>query len=189
MKNLELYISNERVDLFDFEAVNLNQKIKDVRDISKIFTDYSQSFKVPASSNNNKIFKHYYNSGIQNGYDARFKADGLIKIGGSDFRFGKVRLDGVDMRENKPFAYRLVFFGSTVNLGGILGDDKLSNLDYLNKFNHAYDYPTVIGGFVTGLQYNSTSNSMEVGNNGDILYPFISCYSYYYYNSTPEDHG
>ena len=42
MKNLELYISNERVDLFDFEAVNLNQKIKDVRDISKIFTDYSQ---------------------------------------------------------------------------------------------------------------------------------------------------
>ena len=189
MKNLELYISNERVDLFDFEAVNLNQKIKDVRDISKIFTDYSQSFKVPASSNNNRIFKHYYNSGIQDGYDARFKADGLIKIGGADFRFGKVRLDGVDMRENKPFAYRLVFFGSTVNLGGILGDDKLSNLDYLNKFNHAYDYPTVRGGLVTGLQYDSTSNSMVVGNNGDIVYPFISCYSYYYYNSLSSDHG
>ena len=189
MKNLELYISNERVDLFDFEAVNLNQKIKDVRDISKIFTDYSQSFKVPASSNNNKIFKHYYNFGIQDGYDARFKADGLIKIGGADFRFGKVRLDGVDMRENKPFAYRLVFFGSTVNLGGILGDDKLSNLDYLNKFNHAYDYPTVRGGFVTGLQYDSTSSSMIFGNNADIVYPFISCYSYYYYNSTANDHG
>ena len=194
MKNLELYISNQRVDLFDFEAINLNQKIKDVRDISKIFTDYSQSFKVPASSNNNKIFKHYYNFGIQNGYDARFKADGLIKVGGADFRFGKVRLDGVDMRENKPFAYRLVFFGSTVNLGGILGDDKLSNLDYLNKFNHAYNYVTVRGGFVTGLQYDSnqasaTYGTMVTGNNADIVYPFISCYSYYYYNSLDTNEG
>ena len=59
MKNLELYIEDgngnkDRIDLFDYEAVNLNQKIKDVRDISKIFTDYSQSFKVPASSNNNR---------------------------------------------------------------------------------------------------------------------------------------
>lgn len=45
MKNLELYIEDgngnkDRIDLFDYEAVNLNQKIKDVRDISKIFTDY-----------------------------------------------------------------------------------------------------------------------------------------------------
>lgn len=189
MKNLELYISNERVDLFDFEAINLNQKIKDVRDISKIFTDYSQSFKVPASSNNNKIFKHYYNFGIQDGYDARFKADGLIKVGGADFRFGKVRLDGVDMRENKPFAYRLVFFGTTVNLGGILGDDKLSNLDYLNKFNHSYDEATVKSGFKTGLQYDIATESMITGAAADIVYPFISCYSYYYYNSDSNDHG
>ena len=69
MKDLELYIEDDngnkdRVDLFDFEAINLNQKIKDVRDIGKIFTDYSQSFKVPASPNNNKIFKHYYNYSI-----------------------------------------------------------------------------------------------------------------------------
>ena len=189
MKNLELYISNERVDLFDFEAINLNQKIKDVRDISKIFTDYSQSFKVPASSNNNKIFKHYYNFGIQDGYDARFKADGLIKVGGADFRFGKVRLDGVDMRENKPFAYRLVFFGTTVNLGGILGDDKLSNLDYLNKFNHSYDEATIKSGFKTGLQYDIATESMITGAAADIVYPFISCYSYYYYNSDSNDHG
>ena len=65
MKNLELYVKNdngldERVDLFDFEAVNLSQVIKDVKDIGKIFTDYSQSFKVPASANNNRIFPVSY---------------------------------------------------------------------------------------------------------------------------------
>jgi hypothetical protein len=45
MKNLELYIEDgngnkDRIDLFDFEAVNLNQKIKDVRDVTKILVYY-----------------------------------------------------------------------------------------------------------------------------------------------------
>lgn len=194
MKNLELYIGNERVDLFDFESITLNQVIKDVKDIGKIFTDYSQSFKVPASANNNRIFKHYYNYNILDGYDARFKAEGSIKMGGADFRFGKMRLDDVDMKDNKPYAYKIVFFGSSVGLTEILGDDDLSNLDYLNKFNHDYDKSTVRTGLITGLKYDSDTSSatygtMVGGSEADIIYPFISCYSYYYYNSDTSDHG
>ena len=197
MKNLELYIEDgngnkDRIDLFDYEAVNLNQKIKDVRDISKIFTDYSQSFKVPASSNNNRIFKHYYNYNIQDGFDARFKKDGLIQIGGADFRFGKIRLEDVDMRNNKPYAYKIVFFGSSVALAEILGDTELSNLNYLDKFNHLYDEDNVRRGLVTGLAHfldNNGDDIMLESAIGDIVYPFISCNSYYYYSSDSNDHG
>lgn len=197
MKNLELYIEDEngnkeRIDLFDFEAVNLNQKIKDVRDISKIFTDYSQSFKVPASANNNRIFKHYYNYNIQDGFDARFKKDGLIQIGGADFRFGKIRLEDVDMRNNKPYAYKIVFFGSSVALAEILGDAELSNLNYLDKFNHEYTEDNVRRGLVTGLAHFLDNNGEDImleSAIGDIIYPFISCSSYYYYSSDSSDHG
>jgi len=197
MKNLELYIEDgngnkDRIDLFDYEAVNLNQKIKDVRDISKIFTDYSQSFKVPASSNNNRIFKHYYNYNIQDGFDARFKKDGLIQIGGADFRFGKIRLEDVDMRNNKPYAYKIVFFGSSVALAEILGDAELSNLNYLDKFNHKYDEDNVRRGLDTGLAHfldNNGDDIMLESAIGDIVYPFISCNSYYYYSSDSNDHG
>lgn len=194
MKNLELYVKNdngldERVDLFDFEAVNLSQVIKDVKDIGKIFTDYSQSFKVPASANNNRIFQHYYNFNIQDGYDGRMKRDAVIKIAGADFRFGKIRLDDVDMRSNQPFSYKIVFFGSSVALSDILGKDELSDLDYLNRFNHDYDPNTVKNGFITGLEYDDTTESMIVGSNADVVYPFISCYSQYYYNSNSSDHG
>jgi len=197
MKNLELYIEDEngnkdRIDLFDFEAVNLNQKIKDVRDISKIFTDYSQSFKVPASSNNNRIFKHYYNYNIQDGFDARFKKDGLIQIGGADFRFGKIRLEDVDMRNNKPYAYKIVFFGSSVALAEILGDAELSNLSYLDKFNHKYTENNVRIGLTTGLEHDIDSNGNDImvaGSIADIVYPLISCSSYYYYSSDSNDHG
>lgn len=194
MKNLELYVKNdngidERVDLFDFEAVNLSQVIKDVKDIGKIFTDYSQSFKVPASANNNRIFQHYYNFNIQDGYDGRMKRDAVIKIAGADFRFGKIRLDDVDMRSNQPFSYKIVFFGSSVALSDILGKDELSDLDYLNRFNHDYDQNTVKNGLITGLEYDDTTESMVVGSNADVVYPFISCYSQYYYNSDSNDHG
>ena len=53
------YSENEykRVELFDFEEVNLTSKIKEIRDIRKVFTDFSQSFTLPASKKNNKIFK------------------------------------------------------------------------------------------------------------------------------------
>ena len=51
----------ERVDFFDFESIEVTSTVQDFRDISKVFTDYSKTFNVPASRTNNKIFKHYYN--------------------------------------------------------------------------------------------------------------------------------
>jgi len=59
----------ERVDFFNFEEIELTSSIQDVRDISKVFTDFSQEFSLPASKTNNKIFKHYYNVSIDNGFE------------------------------------------------------------------------------------------------------------------------
>ncbi len=49
----------ERVDFFDFESIELTSTVQDFRDISKVFTDYSKTFNLPASKTNNRIFKHY----------------------------------------------------------------------------------------------------------------------------------
>ena len=59
MQTLQLYIEGQRIDLFKDENVSLTQSIKNVKDISKIFTDFSKTFSVPASKENNKVFKHY----------------------------------------------------------------------------------------------------------------------------------
>ena len=77
MQRLQLYIEDNEgnyplVDLFDDETVSLTSTIKDVKDIGKVFTDYSQTFTVPASDTNNKIFRHYYNYYITgNAFDSR----------------------------------------------------------------------------------------------------------------------
>ena len=71
MLDVSIYIEGQRLDLFKDESVNIKSSVKDINDISKIYTDFSKSFSVPASKGNNSIFKHYYNADITGGYDAR----------------------------------------------------------------------------------------------------------------------
>ena len=74
MVEIQLYIGGKQVELFKDESITLTQSIQDIRDISKVFTDYTRTFNVPASKNNNKIFKHFHRFNIV-GFDARRKVD------------------------------------------------------------------------------------------------------------------
>ena len=66
MEIVELYIKNQDnefvlVDLFDNEKIKIEDSIQEVKDISKIYNTFSRDFKIPASFENNKTFKHYHN--------------------------------------------------------------------------------------------------------------------------------
>ena len=141
MSKFQLYIGNQRVELFDDESVSLTQTIQNIRDISKVFTDFTKPFTLPASDVNNKIFKHYYRFNLVHGYsfDARKKIDAKIELNSIPFRDGKIRLEGVNLVKGKPESYRVTFFGNTVNLKDTLKDDKISGLTWLNNFNLDYD--------------------------------------------------
>ena len=149
----------ERLDLFDDESVTITDSLKNVKDIGKVFTPFSQQFNVPASKHNSKIFKHYEDFDIINSFDARLKVDALIKINGTDYKKGKVRLQSVSMKNNKPHAYKLVFFGDTVELKDVLADNDLSSLIFPDSLNFDYDYATV---------------SSKFQNLSDVCFPLIT---------------
>lgn len=133
----------ERLDLFEDESVSITDSIKNVKDVAKIFTPFSQQFNVPASKHNSKILRHYEDSDILNSFDARYKADALIKLNGSDYKKGKIRLNSVSLKNNKPHAYKLIFFGETVALKDILGETMLSGLNYDSSLNFAYSHAVI----------------------------------------------
>jgi hypothetical protein len=143
MQTIELYIQGQRVELFKDESVSLTQSIQNAKDPAKIFTDFSKSFTIPASKTNNKIFKHYYNFDIVGGFDARVKVPANIELNSLQFRKGFIQLNGVDLKNNKADIYRITFFGETVNLKDLVGEDNLSTLSWLNNFNLDYDAATV----------------------------------------------
>ena len=194
MNKVILYIKDtydeyQRVDLFDDETISVTSKIQDIKDVSKIFTDFSQSFTLPASKLNNKIFAHFYNyfldgqsSGTQQTgvFDARNKKDAILEINYIPFRRGKIFLNGVKMKNNKPYAYNITFFGNTVNLKDLFGDDKLQALDWLNNFNHEWNNTNVKNGFTTGLSYTVDS----VLKSSAIIYPLITPEKRLFYDSS-----
>ena len=128
---LQLYIQDTRVDLFKDETISLTDTIKNVKDIAKVFTTFTKSFTLPASTTNNKLFKHYYNFDIVDGFDGRTKKNARLEINHVPFKDGKIKLEGVDMKNNQVNAYRVTFFGNTVDLKDIIGDDKLNNLSFV----------------------------------------------------------
>ena len=145
MRRLQLYIGTERVDLFKDETVSLTQTIQNVKDIAKVFTEFTQTFSVPASSVNNKIFEHYYNFDIIDGFDARNKVAARIELNDLPFKTGLIALQGVDLKNNLAHTYKITFYGNTVNLKDILGADQLASLAELNQYSLEYNYANVKG--------------------------------------------
>ena len=127
-----------RADLFKDESVSITDSILNVKDVAKIFTPFSQQFNLPASKKNNKLFRHYENQDVVNSFDARYRHDAIIKLNGVDYKKGKIQFKSVDLKNNAAFAYKVVFFGETVELKEILGDTKLSGLIYESSLDFEY---------------------------------------------------
>ena len=187
MKQPILYIKDndgnyQQMEMFSDETITITSKIQDVRDISKVFTDFTQPFTVPASKENNKLFQHWYNfnvdliytdSVLTSGFDNRIKRDALLEIDYSPYKRGKIQLESVNLRNNQPYSYSLVFYGNMVELGTLMGDDQLKTLIYLDdNYNHSYNATNVRLGVRNGLFSQS------------VIYPLISHTKRFYYDSS-----
>ena len=135
----QIYDDFTKLDLFKDESVSITDSIQNVKDPAKIFTPFSQQFSVPASKNNNKFFKHYYDSEIENSFDARYQGDGLIQLNGIDYKIGKLRLTSVELKNNVAYSYKLVFTGETVEFKQILAESDLSSLTFPESLNFEYN--------------------------------------------------
>ena len=174
---IEIYIGSERLDTFKDEDVNIKLSLQNVKDISKLFTDYTQNFQVPASKTNNSVFKHYYNADISGGFEASLRQDATIFLNKELFREGSIELMSVDMKNGKARAYEVVFFSAGVNLKDLFGEDELTDLD-LSAYDHAYT-----GSIIRGAMEGTTPL-----HSGNVIYPLISPVTDWFYDSASNVH-
>ena len=180
MQKLQLYIEGQRIDLFKDETVSITQTIQNVKDIDKIFTSFTKTFSVPASKVNNILFKHFYNYDIVNGFDARLKKPAQIELNSLPYKTGRIKLEGVDLKNNLPYLYRITFFGNTVELPDVLGEDKLGTLAFAGSDYQLVYEPLEIKNY---LQNNLTSS------NPNIIAPLITHSQRLFYNSVTHING
>ncbi|CAB4148603.1 hypothetical protein UFOVP523_13 [uncultured Caudovirales phage] len=119
-----------KIDLFDDEKINISSSIQNVQDISKVYTDFSQSFTVPASENNNKIFEYFYQNDVDGAIDHNLRRYAYIEIGMVPFRSGKIQLEGSSVKNNKVEHYSITFYGDLISLKDTFGNTKINQLNY-----------------------------------------------------------
>ena len=164
MRKSQIYIEGQRLELFEDEQIKVQSSIQDVFSIDSTKTDFTQSFTIPASEHNNQIMNHFYNNdvdyfnGIQLNYNIRRKAS--IEIDLVPFKTGKIQLEKATIINGQVQNYQICFYGDLVSLKDILGEVKLSELDYTD-YTHEYNQTNVIARTVDNTAY-------------DVRYPLIT---------------
>ena len=170
MVALYIYIDGiaKRIELFEDEKISLTSSVQNINDISKVFTDYSQSFTIPASTSNNETFKHWYENSLDNAYDQRLRYDGYIEIDTQSFRVGKWQLESANIKDNKIQDYKITFYGDLVSLTDKFKEDRLKDIAELNTYTINY----------TGANVQSAITSTTAN---DIMFPLISSDRFWQY--------
>jgi len=179
-RQVDIYIEGTTVndylklDLFEDEKINISSSIQNVQDISKVYTDFTQSFTVPASENNNKIFEYFYQNDLDNAIDHNLRRFAYIEIGLVPFRTGKIQLEGSSVKNGKVQHYSITFYGDLISLKDTFGIKKIGDLNY---------------SFVTEIQTGTDVKDRitDTLTDYDIRYPLISSQNIWSYqdgNST-----
>lgn len=190
MRTVQIYVENQRLDLFSDETITINSSTQNIYDISKTFTDISKTFTVPATPNNNAIYEHYYNNDVDTVINHSKRRDARIEIDLVPFRTGRIQLEKSSIKNGFANDYTVTFYGDFVSLKDVILEDKLSDLDY-STLNHPYtgaevqarveDYDSVQYPLISSSrvwQYgDATSNDISI-NAGAVdyreLFPAIS---------------
>jgi hypothetical protein len=164
------YENSERLELFNDETINLTSTVQNVQDISKTFTDFSQSFTIPANDHNNRILQHFYQSDVNALFDYNLRLDSFIEIDLTFFRRGKLQVEKANLKNGRPESYTVTFYGDGRTLKDYFGEDLLSDLDYTD-YNHVY----------TGAEI--ANRITDATNTYDVKYPLISSKRIWHYQS------
>lgn len=146
----------------------MNFSISEARDLNSRTGTYSKTFKVPATKNNNKIFKYLYNEGytmnnntMSNQKKCRITVDENLSIA------GLIQVTAIG-KATEPLYYSCVFYGNNVDWASSLDNKLLKDLSVINGANGSgWDNLNFKGSNTgVGLQANRDSimSTWEVDN-------------------------
>ena len=170
-REVRVFIEGQQIDLFNDETIEVNSSVQNIADISKTSTDFSQAFTIPATTRNNAIFQHFYQSDVDGTYNFQERKDGYIEIDMTTFRRGRIQLEKSNVKNGQVENYTITFYGELTSLKDLFGEDKLSDLDY-SSVDQAVNLPT-IQFYIEGLLAFT-----------DIAYPLISSSEFWQYNTS-----
>ena len=165
----EIYIENQRLDLYKDISAEFTYNIDDVKDFSSRNTNFSKTIILPGNATNNKLFGHIFEFGSSNFYNpaadnvgynfnAAKSAACLIYVDRIQLFKGVIRLLEIVI-DNGSIEYECAVFGELGGFISALGIKKLEDLDF-SAYNHNW--------YITNV-----TNSWDTVNGSGYYYPLI----------------
>lgn len=164
----------ERVDLFQEIPITLTIQQQDLTDLTLRRVPYSKTVQVPGTSNNSKIFEHYFEV---NGTDFNplNKVKCVVQYRGTDIFVGVLRLNSV-LQTKETMIYEVFLLGTITDWVSYFRDLTLQDLNYTDLVHEQV--------------YSAVTQSWECENDGvsglfggKIIYPMVH-YGYDYQGET-----
>jgi len=167
-RGVQIYIEGQRLDLFDDEKILINLTVQNLADISKSFTDFTQSFTIPASDRNNRIMQHFYENAVDATLDYGIRRSANIELDLAPFREGLMALEKSNLKNGKVESYTITFYGKLLSFKDLIKDDKLKVLNF-NEYGFEYSGEAILDRIIDDV------------TDYDIRFPLISADRYWSY--------
>ncbi len=108
----------------------LTFQISDIQEITTTSGDYSKTFKVPATKNNNSLLKNLYVPNIQNDKSPTKNMKCRVTFNGLDSLFGLLKVTGVGGYGETPSYYNCIFYGNNLSWANLLEGQYMDTVDW-----------------------------------------------------------
>ena len=165
----EIYIENQRLDLYKDISAEFTYNIDDVKDFSSRNTNFSKTIILPGNATNNKLFGHIFEFGSSNFYNpaadnvgynfnAAKSASCVVYVDKIQLFKGVIRLLEIVI-DNGSIEYECAVFGELGGFISALGIKKLEDLDF-SDYDHSWTTTNI-------------ENSWQTINGSGYYYPLI----------------
>ena len=145
----------------------LTFQISEFKDLTSTSGDYSKTFKLPATKNNNNIFKHLYTPNIKVDNKVTEKKACRILFNNLYSLVGLIQVDGVGGYGETPSYYNCVFFGSNLSWASKIQDTYMNTISWGDEGkNLTYNKDSIVATW----QHEDCNNA----SNSPIVYPITS---------------
>lgn len=149
----EIYIENQRLDLYKDISAEFTYNIDDVKDFSARNTNFSKTIVIPGNATNNKLFGHIFEFGSANFYNpnadnvgynfnASKSAACIVYVDKIQMFKGVLRLLEIVL-DNGSIEYECAVFGELGGFVSALGNNKIEELDF-SAYNFAWTFTNIV---------------------------------------------
>ena len=132
---LRLTLADHDIELYQNEPVNLSYQFSDVQNINSSASNFSQTFRVPLTGQNQEYFGAVNEIGLIPTWNPKTKVKAEISYNTVPIMRGFAQVKNIYIQKGRYADVELVVFGETADLSRDVGDGMLTDVN-LSAFNH-----------------------------------------------------